>query len=54
MRWLRGGGMDDDDAGRLAEAVGLAAVYRAQGGLLDDLDTVAAALYGRLTTGAQS
>jgi hypothetical protein len=30
--------------------MGLTAIYRAQGGLLDDLDAVADALYGRQNT----
>jgi alkylation response protein AidB-like acyl-CoA dehydrogenase len=54
MRWvLAGGGVGDDDVDRLENGLGLAAVYRAQGGLLDDLDTVADALYGRPNTGVQ-
>ena len=55
LRWVRaGGGVGDDDDGGLEEAVGLAAVHRSQGGLLDDLDAVADALYGRQNTGALS
>jgi alkylation response protein AidB-like acyl-CoA dehydrogenase len=55
MRWVRGGGTasDDNDVDQLEAAVGVAAVHRAQGGLLDDLDEVADALYGRQNTGAQ-
>jgi alkylation response protein AidB-like acyl-CoA dehydrogenase len=55
MRWVRGGGAasDDNDVDQLEAAVGVAAVHRAQGGLLDDLDEVADALYGRQNTGAQ-
>ena len=54
MRWVRGGGgVSDEDLDRLEAAVGVAAVYRAQGGLLDDLDAVADALYGRQNTGVQ-
>jgi alkylation response protein AidB-like acyl-CoA dehydrogenase len=54
MRWVRGGGgVSDEDLGRLEDGLGLAAVYRAQGGLLDDLDLVADALYGRPNTGVQ-
>ena len=43
VRWVRGGGgaVSDDDLGRLEAAVGLAAIHRAQGGLLNDLDAVA-------------
>jgi alkylation response protein AidB-like acyl-CoA dehydrogenase len=54
MRWLRGGGAasGDDDVDRLEAAVGVAAVHRAQSGLLNDLDEVADALYGRQNTGA--
>jgi alkylation response protein AidB-like acyl-CoA dehydrogenase len=55
MRWVRGGdGVSDDHLGRLESSVGAAAVYRSQGGLLKDLDTVADALYGRGGTGVQS
>jgi alkylation response protein AidB-like acyl-CoA dehydrogenase len=55
MRWVRGGGgVGDTDLERLERAVGLAAVYRSQGGLLDDLDEVADALYGRQSTGVPS
>jgi alkylation response protein AidB-like acyl-CoA dehydrogenase len=53
IRWVRGGGVSDEDLDRLEVAVGVAAVYRAQGGLLDDLDAVADALYGRANTGVQ-
>jgi alkylation response protein AidB-like acyl-CoA dehydrogenase len=54
MRWvLAGGGVGDEDLDRLENGLGLAAVYRAQGGLLDDLDLVADALYGRPNTGVQ-
>ena len=42
------------DLRRLEAAVGLAAVQRAQGGLLSDLDAVADALYGRPNSGASS
>jgi len=54
LRWVRGGdGVSDEDLARLEESVGLAAVFRAQGGLLDDLEMVACALYGRPNTGVQ-
>jgi alkylation response protein AidB-like acyl-CoA dehydrogenase len=54
MRWvLAGGGVGDENLDRLENGLGLAAVYRAQGGLLDDLDLVADALYGRPNTGVQ-
>ena len=54
MRWVRGGdAVEDEDLDRLEAAVGVAAVYRSQGGLLDDLDAVADALYGRQSTGVQ-
>jgi alkylation response protein AidB-like acyl-CoA dehydrogenase len=54
VRWVRGGGgVSDEDLDRLEAAVGVAAVHRAQGGLLDDLDAVADALYGRQNTGVQ-
>jgi alkylation response protein AidB-like acyl-CoA dehydrogenase len=53
VRWLRAGGVGND-VGGLEEALGSAAVYRSQAGLLDDLDAVADALYGRQNTGAQS
>ena len=54
MRWVRGGGgVSDEDLDRLEAAVGVKAVYRAQGGLIDDLDVVADALYGRQNTGVQ-
>jgi alkylation response protein AidB-like acyl-CoA dehydrogenase len=52
LRWVRGGGgASDDDVDRLGTAIGLGAVLRAQGGLLEDLDAVADALYGRSHTG---
>jgi alkylation response protein AidB-like acyl-CoA dehydrogenase len=54
IRWVRGGGVSDEDLDQLEQAVGVAAVYRSQGGLLDDLDTVADELYGRQDTGVQS
>jgi alkylation response protein AidB-like acyl-CoA dehydrogenase len=54
IRWVRaGGGVNDADLARLEAGVELAAILRAQGGLLDDLDTVADALYGREGSGAQ-
>ena len=55
VRWVRGGGgaVSDDDLGRLEAAVGMAAIHRAQGGLLNDLDAVADALYDRASTGVQ-
>ncbi len=53
VRWVRGGGASDEDLDRMEEAIGLRAVNRSQGGLLDDLDAVADALYGRPTSGAQ-
>jgi alkylation response protein AidB-like acyl-CoA dehydrogenase len=54
MRWVRGGdAVKDEDMDRLEAAVGVAAVYRSQGGLLDDLDAVADALYGRQSPGVQ-
>jgi alkylation response protein AidB-like acyl-CoA dehydrogenase len=53
IRWVRDG-VSDDDLGRFEDVVGLAAVCRAQAGLLDDLDAVADALYGRPNTGVQS
>ena len=54
MRWVRAGdGVADEDLGRLESELGLAAVYRAQGGLLEDLDVVADALYGRPNSGVQ-
>ncbi len=53
VRLVRGGGgAGDEDLDRLEAAIGLAAVHRSQGGLLDDLDAVADALYGRPSTGA--
>jgi acyl-CoA dehydrogenase len=55
VRWVRGGGaVSDEDLGRLETAVGVGAVHRSQGGLLEDLDAVADALYGRSNTGVQS
>jgi alkylation response protein AidB-like acyl-CoA dehydrogenase len=54
MRWVLGGSaVSDEDLGRLENGLGLTAVHRAQGGLLDDLDLVADALYGRPNTGVQ-
>ena len=53
VRWLAGGGAVADLDG-LEQSIGLSAVHRSQGGLLDDLDDVADALYGRHTTGAYS
>jgi alkylation response protein AidB-like acyl-CoA dehydrogenase len=49
VRWVRGGGgaVSDDDLGQLEAAVGMAAIHRSQGGLLNDLDAVADALYDR-------
>jgi alkylation response protein AidB-like acyl-CoA dehydrogenase len=49
-RWVRGG-VSDEDVARLDAGVDAAAINRAQGGLLDDLDAVADALYGRTTPG---
>jgi alkylation response protein AidB-like acyl-CoA dehydrogenase len=52
MRWVRGGdAIADEELGRLEDELRLAAVHRAQGGLLNDLDLVADALYGRPNTG---
>jgi len=45
LRWICGAA--DVDAPQLASAVGLAAVVRAQAGLLSDMDRAADALYGR-------
>jgi alkylation response protein AidB-like acyl-CoA dehydrogenase len=54
IRWVRGGdAVGDEELGRLESGLGLAAVHRAQGGLLEDLDLVADALYGRPNTGVQ-
>jgi alkylation response protein AidB-like acyl-CoA dehydrogenase len=58
MRWILAGTSvsDDDRANDIAQletAVELAAIHRAQRGLLNDLDAVADAIYGRQTTGAQ-
>jgi alkylation response protein AidB-like acyl-CoA dehydrogenase len=41
-------GADGGDLGGLDERLGLAAIYRAQGGLLDDLQEVTTAVYGRM------
>ena len=55
IRWVcAGDGVTGDDLQRLEAAVGLAAVQRAQGGLLSDLDEVADELYGRPNSGASS
>ena len=45
LRWLHGGSSDVDPD--LDRRVGLADVLAAQRGLIDDMDLVAAALYGR-------
>ena len=45
LRWLHGGSPDIDVA--LDGRIGLAEVLAAQRGLIDDMDAVAAALYGR-------
>jgi alkylation response protein AidB-like acyl-CoA dehydrogenase len=47
LRWVHGGSVDVDPG--LDGRVGLAAVLAAQHGLIDDMDAVAAALYGRTT-----
>jgi alkylation response protein AidB-like acyl-CoA dehydrogenase len=54
-RWVRGGsGVSEEQLDRLEAGIDMAAINRAQGGLLDDLDTVADALYGRQSTGEHS
>ena len=40
-------GVADADLAGFAEALGLDAIHRAQGGLVEDMDRVADALYGR-------
>jgi hypothetical protein len=45
LRWVHGGSPDVD--ADLARRVGLTEVLAAQHGLIDDMDAVAAALYGR-------
>ena len=45
LRWVHGGSPDVD--ADLARRVGLTEVLAAQRGLIDDMDAVAAALYGR-------
>ncbi len=48
VRWVRGaGGADGADTSDLEHALGLEAIHRAQAGLLADMESVAAALYGR-------
>jgi hypothetical protein len=55
IRWVcAGDGVTVADLQRLEAAVGLAAVQRAQSGLLSDLDAVADELYGRPNSGASS
>jgi hypothetical protein len=45
LRWLHGGGPGVDPG--VERRLGLAEVLAAQRGLIDDMDTVADALYGR-------
>jgi len=48
MRWVVGaGGAEPGEVGELARALGLDAVHAAQAGLIEDMDRVADALYGR-------
>jgi alkylation response protein AidB-like acyl-CoA dehydrogenase len=48
LRWVAGGGAaGGPDIDALAAALGLPAIHAAQGGLIEDMDTVADALYGR-------
>jgi alkylation response protein AidB-like acyl-CoA dehydrogenase len=54
VRWiLAGDSAGDDDLAPLGPAVELATIHGAQRGLLNDLDAVADAIYGRQNTGAQ-
>jgi alkylation response protein AidB-like acyl-CoA dehydrogenase len=50
VRWLCGAQNDGSDAAGLSAGVGMAAIQRAQAGLLADLDGAADALYGRRPT----
>ncbi len=46
--WLRGGdGVADTELPAVERALGLSEIHRAQAGLLDDMQRVADALYGR-------
>jgi alkylation response protein AidB-like acyl-CoA dehydrogenase len=47
LRWVRGATEDPAVSGGLEEALGLDAIHAAQAGLIDDMDAVADAVYGR-------
>ena len=46
ITWIGGAG----DTADLEDKIGLTAIYRAQAGLLGDMDYVADVLYGRVST----
>jgi hypothetical protein len=47
LRWI--GGASGPGTGELEKKVGASAIYRAQAGVLQDMDYVADVLYGRAT-----